>query len=104
MNNSFFKKTLLLVTAVFSLSTLASCQNSNKAKLDDEFKIQDDLSGNQPSQPYETVNNEQDAIAINKQAQEKSQEVEVQDRVFFGYDSFDISTESKKFLILKLHG
>lgn len=98
MNNSFFKKTLLLVTAVFSLSTLASCQNSNKAKLDDEFKIQDDLSGNQPSQPYETVNNEQDAIAINKQAQEKSQEVEVQDRVFFGYDSFDISTESKKIL------
>lgn len=97
MNISFFKKTLLLSTTIFTLALLASCQNSNKVKNDNEFKIQDDLSNN-PAQPYETVNNEQDAIAMNKQVQEKSQEIEVQDRIFFGYDSFDISTESKKVL------
>lgn len=98
MNISFFKKTLLLITTVFTILSLSSCQNSNKVKNDEEFKIQDDLSTNPPAQPYETVNNEQDAIAMNKQVQEKSQEIEVQDRVFFGYDSFDISTESKKVL------
>ncbi len=98
MINYYLKKNLALAITLLSLITSSSCQTNNKNKAEEDFKIEDNISSNQPLQPYETVNNEQDAIAINKQIPEKSQEIEVQDRVFFGYDSFEISTESKKIL------
>ena len=83
----------------FALASLTSCQNFLK-KPKDDFKIQDNASNKDPQeqQPYQTVNNEQEAIALNQQTQEKLQEIEVQDRVFFSYDSFDISSESSKIL------
>lgn len=82
------------------LASLTSCQNLLKKNSKDNFKIEDNTVNKEPQeqQPYQTVNNEQEAIALNQQTQEKLQEVEVQDRVFFGYDSFEISNESSKIL------
>ena len=63
-----------------------------------DFKIQDDSSSSTEIEPYETVNSEQEAQALNQQSQSKLQEIEVQDRVFFNYDSFELNDESKKVL------
>lgn len=98
MINYYLKKKLVLAITLLTLIASSSCQSNNKNKVEEDFKIEDNISSNQPLQPYETVNNEQDAIAINKQIPEKSQEIEVQDRIFFGYDSFETSAESKKIL------
>jgi peptidoglycan-associated lipoprotein len=47
---------------------------------------------------YETFENEQQVNESNRKIEEKVEEIEVKDRVFFGYDSFDINTEAKEIL------
>ncbi len=85
-------KNLFTLAAIFFL---ISCHAKTK-KTEDNFKIEDQAS--ESAAPYQTLENEQQAIELNKQAEAQIQEVEVQDRVFFGYDAFDLSDEAKKIL------
>lgn len=89
------KKLSLLVF----ISLLVSCTNVSKksepvASSDDQVLIEDKTF----DQPYQPVEDELQAQALNEGVVETVKEVEVQDRVFFGYDSFDLSDEAKKIL------
>lgn len=87
-----------IICLIFTITSLSSCANLFKKTPQPDFKIQDEVNTQPEIQPYETINNEQEALALNQQAQQKSQEVEVQDRIFFGYDAFDLNEDSKKAL------
>jgi len=87
-----------IICLIFTITSLSSCANLFKKTPQPDFKIQDEVNTQPEIQPYETINNEQEALALNQQAQQKSQEVEVQDRIFFGYDAFDLNDDSKKAL------
>ncbi len=86
----------LLVLAV--LISLAACHG--KAKIEDT-KIDttpiDQVVTPTPEPDFQTIENQQQADAMNQQ-QAKDDEIEVQDRVFFGYDSSEITDDSKKIL------
>lgn len=86
-------KKLLLILAVISV---ASCHSkAKKADLaQDNFQVEDQT--NRTVAPYQTLDSEQQAMEMNQQEQEK--EVEVQDRVFFAYDSSAVSEDAKKIL------
>ncbi len=90
-------KNLFALAAIFFL---ISC--SNKTKFSDEKffssekqKVEKETDS---EAPYQTVDNEQQAIDLNKAEDLKVQEVEVQDRIFFDYDSFTLNEEAKKIL------
>ncbi len=88
------KKLLTFATILL----LASC--SSKSKKTEEIEVPEvkieDKSTDQNN--YQALADEQQAESLNQQAQEKIQEVEVQDRVLFGYDSSDLNDEAKKIL------
>jgi len=88
-------KKLLIIIAVLSL---ASC--SSKTKKDD-FKIEDKSADQTISQDtpesYQTVDSA-GAAALDQQTQAQIQEVEVQDRVLFEYNSASLTEDAKKIL------
>lgn len=90
-----FKKLFTIATAIL----LASC-SSCSTKLDDgEFQTDvkvEDKSADQNA--YQSVADDQQASALNKATDAQIQEVEVQDRVIYGYDSSELSDEAKKVL------
>lgn len=84
------------------LLTLASCQSTKKdsgSRNDSNFAIEDQVveEGN-----YKTIDNEQQALTLNEKEQSLNEvvpaEVEVKDRIFFGYDSANISNEAGEIL------
>jgi peptidoglycan-associated lipoprotein len=89
-----FKK-LLILAAVLSLASCSSVFKKNAVNTteNDNFAIEDSST-----EVYQPVENEDQAEKLNQQAAEEEQEVEVQDRVFFDYDSAELSDESKKVL------
>lgn len=82
-------KKLLTLSAVF---LLISCHG--KMKNSDAEKSATEATD---TAPYQTVD-EQQAAALNQQTQEQIEEIVVQDRVLFDYDSYEISDEAKKIL------
>lgn len=86
-------KKLLLLVAVISLS---ACHH--KAKVDtskNDTPVVDQVTTPEPN--FQTIENQQQADAMNAQ-QAKDDEIEVQDRVFFGYDSSEVDAAAKKIL------
>ena len=53
---------------------------------------------NQPQESYEVIENNQQAQEMAKEIEEKVEEIEVKDRIFFGYDSAEVSNEGKEVL------
>ncbi len=88
-------KNLLTVAAIL---VLASCANKvKKSDSSESTEIQiEDKSTDQNN--YQTLSDEQTAAEIDKQTQAKIQEVEVQDRVLFGYDSSELTEAAKAIL------
>lgn len=87
-------KKLLTLSAVL---LIISCQSKTKH---DESKTEEDKMSEtviEDKGSYQTLD-EQQAAAMNQQAQTQIQEIEVQDRVLFGYDSAELTDESKKTL------
>lgn len=83
-------KKLLTLTAIL---LLISCQNKTKTS-EEDFKIEEQT---EHTVPYQTVD-EQQAAALDQQTQAQVQEVEVQDRILFDYDSSSVSDDAKKIL------
>lgn len=83
---------------------IASCSttrpNKDEATEVNEVNIQDQAIIE--DQPYQIVENEQQADAMNKNVNEGTieveKEVEVQDRIYFGYDQYNVDDEAKKVL------
>lgn len=87
-------KKLLTLSAVL---LIISCQSKTKH---DESKTEEDKMSEvviEDKGSYQTLD-EQQAAALNQEVQTQIQEIEVQDRVLFGYDSAELTDESKKIL------
>jgi peptidoglycan-associated lipoprotein len=84
--------------ALAAILLLISCSGKSKNSDEKFTTIDKPAIEAENTTPYQTLDSEQQAAELNKQEDAKVQEVEVQDRVFFGYDSFTISDEAKKIL------
>lgn len=101
MKNTLSSKiSILALSSVLALS-LASCKTKPKddkntliTSGDDQVIIEDKTT----EQPFQPVENEQQANALNEGTVETIKEVEVQDRIFFDYNSSDISDAAKTVL------
>ena len=92
-------KNLLAIIISF---TLLSCQSNNINKeTAKETSKENPVVEEKAVQPYETINSEEQAQALNQQAESESQEVEVEDRVFFSSNSSTIEEDAKKVLDLQ---
>lgn len=85
-----FKKLFVLITII----SLSACQHKSK----DSASKSDEVQTESDNETYQTVDNAEQANAMDQQTQAAIQEIEVQDRVFFGYDSSDLSSDAKKIL------
>jgi peptidoglycan-associated lipoprotein len=86
-------KKIFSICAFFILFSCASLKKS------EEINLTQPTSENQAGEQYQTVENQQQANEIN---QEQQQEIEVQDRVLFSYDSSEISDDAKKILDVQI--
>ena len=92
-------KNLLILTAIISLASCSGKQKPSTTDQQDNFQIEDEALRDPSKQgAYQTIDDEQQANSLNAETLAAEQEVEVQDRVFFGYDSSEISDESQKIL------
>jgi len=85
----FMLKKILFLATIFML---ASCQ-SKTVTSEEKLKVED-----QAAEAYQTIEGEEEAAKMNQQQDVQVQEIEVQDRIFFSYDSSDLSDEAKKIL------
>ncbi len=88
-------KKLLTLAAIFCLISCGSKVKKNDTAESTEVKIEDKST---EQNNYQAIPNAETAEALDKQTQAQIQEVEVQDRVLFGYDSSDLTDEAKKIL------
>lgn len=89
-------KKLLILVAVISLN---ACHSKQKEELKIEATAPvDQVVVQTPEQTFQAIEDQKQADAMNKAQQAKDDEIEVQDRMFFGYDSSEISDEAKKIL------
>jgi len=84
-------KKFLTLSAVLLLISCQSKTKSDDLRTEDKAAAQVETKGS-----YQTLEGEQQANALNQQV--PVQEIEVQDRVLFGYDSADLTDEAKKIL------
>lgn len=90
-------KNLINIAIILSITIFsASCSiKKRNAKQEDQTKIIDE---NISSEPYQTLDSQEQADLLNAEQQQRVEEVEVQDRVLFNYDSFSLDSEAKKVL------
>ncbi len=88
-------KNLLTIAAILFLASCASKVKNNDSSESAEVQIEDKST---EQNNYQTLADDQTAAALDKQTQAQIQEVEVQDRVLFGYDSSDLSDAAKEIL------
>lgn len=93
-----FSKLLLILSLTF---LLANCKSFNLEK--DKDMVEDFIIEDQPQneQEFETVNDEE-AEALNKTAEDKIEEIEVPDRIFFALDSSTINDQAKSILDIQI--
>jgi peptidoglycan-associated lipoprotein len=90
-------KKILTLGAILLLASCHAKTLKSTTEAENETKVQEGAIDNDPT-IYQTLD-EQQADALDQQsASTQAQEVEVQDRVFFGYDAFEISGDAKKIL------
>ena len=89
------KKILALGTILLLTSCYANSMKSNTGS-ESEMKVQDGIVDNDPT-IYQTLD-EQQTDNLDQQTASQEKEVEVQDRVFFVYDSSEVNGEAKKIL------
>ena len=92
------KNSLILILSLF----LLSCQSINTNQdAKEEISKENQAVEEKTVQPYETINSEEQAQALNQQTEAENQEVEVEDRVFFSSNSSSVEESAKKILDLQ---
>ena len=89
-----------LLILILSL-TLLSCQSNVAMEGEKTAKNDNELIEKETPQPYQTIVSEEQAQALNKEAEAENQEIEVEDRIFFSSNSSSIEEEAKKVLDLQ---
>lgn len=91
------KNLFTLATALVTILALASCSSKsrNNAEVETETVVEE-------VEVFETIENEEEAAVVDTQTQEEIEEVEVQDRVFFGYDSAELNDAAKEILEVQI--
>ncbi len=90
-------KKLLTLTTIAILAT--SCSSTSKTKKADKLSVEDQqIIDQSQADNFQTINSEQQAAAIDSQTQAEIEEVEVQDRVLFSYNAFQLNDDAKKIL------
>ena len=79
----FVKKFLMLF---FVLSFVSACASRNKVVVEENFDV---------------IETQEDADSMNSRASKNVEEVSVPDRVYFGFNKYDISNESAEILNLQ---
>lgn len=89
---------LLILAAIFSLASCSSVSKRNAVSTlsQDNYMIDEPVTLEE--EVYQPIESEAAAEALNAEAEAAAEEVEVQDRVFFDYDSSELSSASKKIL------
>lgn len=89
-------KTLIAFATILLISSCGSKErpinndnNKNQTAIEDKSKEQNN---------YQSVSDEDEAVAMDEQTQKEIEEIEVQDRVFFGFDSATLSSEAQEIL------
>jgi peptidoglycan-associated lipoprotein len=82
------------ITILATVLILSACQTKSEQ---DDFKIDEGSVEGSP-ETYQTIDSEKQAAELNAQTQAEVKEIEVQDRIFFAYDAYDVSDDSKKIL------
>ncbi len=95
-------KNISLIGLIAASLLLFSCKSTQNSK-DSQTKINDEdqqvlIEDKTTEQPFQPIESEQQAKALNEGVVETIKEVEVQDRVFFDYNSFAISDAAKPIL------
>ena len=92
------KNSLILILSLF----LLSCQSINTNQdAKEEISKENQAVEEKTVQPYETINSEEQAQALNQQTEAENQEVEVEDRVFFSSNSSSVEESAKKIIDLQ---
>jgi peptidoglycan-associated lipoprotein len=93
-----YKNLLVIILSLI----LFSCQSNNISKeAENKVDKEDKTVEEKIVQPYETINSEEQAQAMNEQTEAENQEVEVEDRIFFSSNSSSIEEDAKKILDLQ---
>jgi peptidoglycan-associated lipoprotein len=89
-----FKK-LLITAAIFAMFSCSGKVKKNDPIETTEVKIEDKST---EQNNYQTIADSKEAEVLDTQTQAQIQEVEVQDRVLFGYDSAELTDAAKEIL------
>ncbi len=98
-----------ILVSLFAFATYSCSYNDHdfEPEQEDTFIIEEDQAQQQqPQEEYEVIMDEQQAQRMNEAAQAaqpviQDEVVEIQDRVFFGYDSAMVTNEAKEVLNLQ---
>lgn len=93
-------KKLSLIIFILSLASCKSVSKNGSPSMssDDQVIIEDKSI----DQSYQSLSSEQQAKTLNEGVVETVKEVEVQDRIFFGYNAFDVNEEAKAILATQI--
>lgn len=94
-------KLLVAFSFIFLVSSCKTIDTQNRFEEEQPAEIVEEIVPEQQpqqEQTFEVVENEVVAEAANEKTQEEIEEVEVPDRVLFGYDKSDIDAKAKKVL------
>ena len=88
-------KTLIAFATILLISSCGSKERPMDNNQNNQTTIED--KSNEQNN-YQSIADEEEALEIDAQTQEEIEEIEVKDRVFFGFDSADLSNEAKEIL------
>ncbi len=91
------KKILVLIALVSIASCSSKMKQDSLVENQDDFKVEESMN-NSMQDSYKPLESEQDAKAMNDAAKAQEDEVEVKDRIFFAYDSSELSDDARKIL------
>lgn len=90
-----FKKLSILAILSLLINSCETTSKTDKSQSKPEFEVEEQVVN---EDDFVVIENEEQASKLNEETKNIAETVEVQDRVFFGYDSAELSDEARKIL------